>query len=1126
MSSGPIPRVGSTFGAYRIDAVLGRGGMGVVYRAEDLRLGRNVALKLLPPELSEDQQFRERFLRESRLAASIEHTGVVPIYEAGEVGERLYIAMRYIEGRDLGAVVRQDGPMEPARAVTLVAQLADALQAAHAKGLIHRDVKPSNALVSADDAGEHIFLTDFGITEDVSTPRKLADSGVLAGTAGYMAPERIRGDSADARSDVYSLGCVLFECLTGQAPFARHQEVATIYAHLEEDPPRASVRRPGISAGLDLVVARALEKDPDDRWQTAAAMADAARAAVAPEPVAAAGARRPRAALLAAGVAAALVVVVAVVAALSSSGGDRLTAIDENHVGLIDAGSGDITAQYPVGRDPSAVTVGGGSIWVANAGDETVSRIDKGRPIVTIPVGRDPTAMAFAAGSLWITAREDRTLVPLNVAANRVGRKIPLSDAPRALAAGFGALWVAYEIDRKVARFDLTRGGFTAPIELAANPTALAVGAGSLWVASEEAGTVFRIDPRTRAVAKAIAVGNGPIGIAVGERGIWVANRQDGTVSRIDPATNRVVRTVTVGEDPSAVAAGAGSVWVANSGDGTVSRIDPARSRVAETIRVVGNPTALAIDGRSVLVTALASNASHRGGTLRVEMHGPTFFVHDLGPTGPIDSQNLQSLVYDGLVAYPRAGGSTFGTLVGNLARDVPEPSPDGRTYVFKLRPGIRYSDGRLVAPEDFRASLAELLKRHGRDIPAYYSKIRGAIGCVRRPARCDLSAGIATDAASRTITLRLTEPDPDLLDKLAFTFANVAPAARPFRAKAPPPGTGPYRIVSVDFKRGVRLVRNPHFRVWSRDARPDGFPDVIEVRFGNRIDAQVAAVQRDRGDVVTVGRVFGGPLSPARIRAVGAQSAPQLHTDAVPETDYMWLNARVAPFDNVHVRRALDLATDRRRVAMLAGGSDLAQPTCQLLPPGFPGYRPTCPHGPDLQRARRLVARSGTQGMRITVWTYEIKRSIGRYFASLLHRLGYRTRLRVFPDYPAYGEEAADSRTRAQIGINGWSADVETPSNFTVPFLCSSFVPADPGATANLSEFCDEGIDDRVDAAQRARRARRDAVWRSIFERIAAAAPAVPLVNRREMVLVSRRVGNYQHHPLWGPLYDQMWVR
>ena len=227
MPLGPIPDLGSTFGSYRIDAVLGRGGMGIVYRAEDLRLGRNVALKLVASELSEDQQFRERFLSESRLAASTEHAGIVPVYEAGEVGGRLYIAMRYIEGRDLGALLRQEGPLEPVRAVTLVAQLADALQAAHAHGLIHRDVKPSNALVGASGSTEQVFLTDFGITEDVGSQGKLTDSGKLVGTVDYMAPERIRGEAVDGRADVYSLGCVLFECLTGQVPFARPSDVAS-----------------------------------------------------------------------------------------------------------------------------------------------------------------------------------------------------------------------------------------------------------------------------------------------------------------------------------------------------------------------------------------------------------------------------------------------------------------------------------------------------------------------------------------------------------------------------------------------------------------------------------------------------------------------------------------------------------------------------------------------------------------------------------------------------------------------------------------------------------------------------------------------------------------------------------
>jgi peptide/nickel transport system substrate-binding protein len=557
---------------------------------------------------------------------------------------------------------------------------------------------------------------------------------------------------------------------------------------------------------------------------------------------------------------------------------------------------------------------------------------------------------------------------------------------------------------------------------------------------------------------------------------------------------------------------------------------------VTQTIPVVSSPNALAIDGGSVWTTALASRASHRGGTLRVAMLRKTF-GHSMVPGYALDPSTILSLAYDGLVAYRRAGGSTFGTLVGDLATDVPEPSPDGRTYVFKLRPGIRYSDGGLVQPEDFRASLEHLMATSGGDFPPFYEKIDGARACVRTPARCDLSKGIETDRAARTITIRLTEPDPELLDKLAFTFAFLAPADQPFRAKVPPPGTGPYRIASVDFKRGLRLVRNPHFRVWSYDARPAGLVDEIEVSLGNDIDAQVAAVQSGKSDAVAVSRLFGGPLFAPRIRALAARSAGQLHTDASPELDFMWMNVRTRPFDDRDVRRALNLATDRRKIEALAGGPDLAQLTCQILPPGMPGHVPSCPYtsspspgggwsAPDLTRARLLIERSGTKGTRITVWSYEEKRNIARYFASLLSRLGYRSSIRVFPDYSSYGKLAADSRTGAQIGINGWSADVATPSNFTIPFLCSSFVPADPDRNYNLGGFCDPGVDAAVEAALGTREPENPAVWRDVYERLESSAPAVPLVNRREMVLVSKRVGNYQHHPLWGPLYDQMWVR
>ena len=264
MATTPIHDVGSSIGPYRIEALLGRGGMGVVYRATDPRLGRQVALKLLSPELSGDARFRARFERESHLAASIDHAGIVPIYEAGEIDGLLYIAMRYVDGSDLAQLLRREGPLEPARAIELVGQLAEALDAAHARGLIHRDVKPSNALVAREGAREHVYLADFGLTK-TSGPDPVTASGQLMGTVAYLAPEVIRGEQPGSSADIYALGCVLFECLTGEVPFTGSNEAAVIYGHLETPPPSVRDRSPRLPVALDPVIARALAKDPAER---------------------------------------------------------------------------------------------------------------------------------------------------------------------------------------------------------------------------------------------------------------------------------------------------------------------------------------------------------------------------------------------------------------------------------------------------------------------------------------------------------------------------------------------------------------------------------------------------------------------------------------------------------------------------------------------------------------------------------------------------------------------------------------------------------------------------------------------------------------------------------------------
>jgi WD40 repeat protein/tRNA A-37 threonylcarbamoyl transferase component Bud32 len=262
------PQVGTELAGYRIESLLGRGGMSFVYLAEDLRLKRRVALKLLAAGLAEDESFRERFLRESELAASLDHPNIVPIYEAGTTEDLLFIAMRYVEGRDLKERLRR-ARLDPADAIGILAQVASALDAAHARGLVHRDVKPSNLLLDTGarpDGSDHVYLADFGLTKRVSEETAIGDDGHLMGTIDYVAPEQIAGEEIDGRADLYSLGCVLYECLVGRPPFRGDSDIAVVFAHLEAEPPAPSAQRPELPATLDAVIARALAKDPQQRY--------------------------------------------------------------------------------------------------------------------------------------------------------------------------------------------------------------------------------------------------------------------------------------------------------------------------------------------------------------------------------------------------------------------------------------------------------------------------------------------------------------------------------------------------------------------------------------------------------------------------------------------------------------------------------------------------------------------------------------------------------------------------------------------------------------------------------------------------------------------------------------------
>ena len=292
-NTGAVDGDGSSFGPYRVLGVIGHGGMGQVLRAHDAEHQRDVALKLLPAQWAADEHYRERFRREARIAARLNEPHVIPIHRYGEIDGQLFLDMRLVEGEDLASLLRRSGPLTPARAVDVVGQVARALDAAHAGGLVHRDVKPSNVLlVGRSDGGDlagsapgedFAYLADFGIARvtDEGTGPGLTGTGLAIGSTDYMAPERFTREPLDGRADVYSLACVLYELLTGRRPFAPGDPMGLMYAHLHEEPQAPSTVRPGLPPALDAVVLRGLAKDRDRRWQSAGAMAAAAREALA-----------------------------------------------------------------------------------------------------------------------------------------------------------------------------------------------------------------------------------------------------------------------------------------------------------------------------------------------------------------------------------------------------------------------------------------------------------------------------------------------------------------------------------------------------------------------------------------------------------------------------------------------------------------------------------------------------------------------------------------------------------------------------------------------------------------------------------------------------------------------------
>lgn len=856
-----------------------------------------------------------------------------------------------------------------------------------------------------------------------------------------------------------------------------------------------------------------------------------------PAPTAAPRYRRRRA--IAMGALAGVIAAAVAIPLFALGGGENGADLGDpsNSVGVLDAGSGDVRNAVELPAAPTAVAAGLGYVWVASADSNAVYAIDPETNTVhqRIEVGNAPAGVAVGAGYVWVTNSLAGTVSRIDPEALSVLQSIHVGNGPTGVAVGGGHVWVANTLDHTVSKIRASDGKLLKTYLTIADPGAVAVGKGAVWVASKSNGTVVKLNPRHGQPLKTISVGQVPAAVAVGLGSVWVANYVDGTVTQIDPVSNTVVHAEKVGAGPSGIGIVRGEVWTTNELAGTVSRVYPEPDdRRPTTVPVGGRPSAVASGDGTVYVALRPTGTAHRGGTLRVALASfEPLVTLDLAVGYLSGLWRFAPLTNDGLVAYRQVGGQAGYQLVHDLARSMPHVSPDGKTYTFQLRPNIRYSNGRPVRASDFRYGIERVFQFRPRDTnaEAFFRGIRGADRCHRR--RCNLAAGIVADDGAGMITFHLSAPDPDFLYKLAFTFAAAVPAGMSLQEarRRPLPGTGPYRIASFT-RHSVRLVRNRYFREYSEAAQPEGFPDEIVFKFVSTQRA-IALVGQGKADLTS-----NLPLKPF---SVAPTFHPRIHQHPLAGMPYLVLDPNRPPFDDPRARRALNYALDRKKILQLGPEEGLGRPTCQVLPPNFPGYRRYCPYtldpsaggawtAPDPAKAARLVAASGTAGASVTLWVDRdfAGDRVGRYLKRLLTTLRYRPRLRESfegspRNYFIQLEQGVMSHPRGpQVAYVAWGADYPAASNFIqMLFACRSNI--------NYGRYCDPALEERISRAvqlEQTDRVGANRLWPQLDREITNKALVVPLFNIYRADLVSKRVGNYQYNPQTGALLSQLWVR
>jgi peptide/nickel transport system substrate-binding protein len=517
-------------------------------------------------------------------------------------------------------------------------------------------------------------------------------------------------------------------------------------------------------------------------------------------------------------------------------------------------------------------------------------------------------------------------------------------------------------------------------------------------------------------------------------------------------------------------------------------------------------------------VSSSAAAQDHQGGKLRLLA---------ASAAGTLDPQvnytqkfaHLYVSVYDGLVVFKKASGDASYEIVPDLAEALPVPSDGGKTFAFKLRSGIHFADGKEVTVDDVAASFRRIFKVLSPTAGSFYNQIVGADACIKKPETCTLAGGVVVDAKTNSVVFHLNKPDAEFLDKLAFGHAVILPASAPTHdaGVTPIPGTGPYMFVSYDPKKELKLVRNPNFKVWNKDAQPAGYVDEIDFDFGLSPEDEITQIANGQADWTA------DDIPADRLNELGTRYAKQVVINPLVAMHFVMMNSRLAPFDNLQVRQAVNLAIDRGATVKLFGGANLGTPTCQILPPGLAGYEPYCPwtknpgarwSAPDLERAKGLVKASGTAGQKVVFIAPDTAtgRAMGTYMQSVLTDLGYDVSLKILAEGIQF-TYIQNTNNKVQIAFTDWYQDYPAASDFlNVLYSCGSFHPGSD-ASINTSGVCDPALDAEMTKAMDMSLTDTKAaakLWAAIDKKVTDAAYVATLYNPKHVDFISKRLGHF----------------